>query len=187
MLLSCQEEELMVGNFLGDFVKNRDLPNLREGVLRGVRLHRHIDTYTDNHEAVLAGTRRLRKRHGKYAPVVIDILYDYLLTKHWDKYGPSSLRAFMDNVYAILSAHLDWMPARPADIAPRMIADDWLNRYTHYEGLAITFTYLQRRVSKPQYLEDAVVSLQEEEEALTVEFHRFFPDVMGQVQAFCAC
>ncbi|MEL6968824.1 MAG: ACP phosphodiesterase [Bacteroidota bacterium] len=187
MLLSCEEEELMVGNFLGDFIKNRELPNFTPGIQQGIRLHRHIDTFTDAHPVVRQGTKRLHLRHGKYAGVVVDVLYDYILANNWADLGPGRLQDFADRTYETLISHLPKMPERLHSVVPRMIADNWLVRYGTEDGIAFTFSRLQRRVSKPAALENVLISLEENEKELTKEFRQFFPEIAAAVKAFCAC
>lgn len=187
LLLSCEEEELLVGNFLGDFVKNRDLPMYSAGIVRGVHLHRTIDSFTDTHPEVRKGTARLRVKHGKYAPVVIDVFYDYILSKEWQHYGPKPLRQFTRDMYEVLDRHRKIMPASLSERVQLMIQDDWLMNYGTLEGMAHTFRRLQRRVSQPVFLTGIIDTLQQEQEELTAEFHRFFPDLIQEVQAYCSC
>ena len=47
--LSFGKPAYLVGNFLGDFVKNKDLEQLTPEVVLGVKLHRTIDVFTDTH------------------------------------------------------------------------------------------------------------------------------------------
>ena len=187
LLLSCETEELMIGNFLGDFVKNREVPHFSAGVQQGIRLHRLIDTFTDAHPLVRQGTARMHARHGKYAGVVIDVLYDYVLANNWPEFGPGQLQDFANNAYRVLESHLSLMPERLHQVVPRMIADNWLVRYGTQDGIAFTFSRLRRRVSRPEFLENVLLTLEEQEAQLTSEFRAFFPDIAREVQIFCAC
>lgn len=187
LLLSCEAEELLVGNFLGDFVKNRELSQFSEGVQQGVRLHRLIDSFTDAHPMVRQGTKRMHARHGKYAGVVVDVLYDYVLANNWQEFGPGDLQVFANKSYDTLQKHLPNMPERLHSIVPRMIADNWLVRYGTREGIDFTFSRLRRRVSRPDFLENVLITLDENEKELTKEFRQFFPDIVKEVQYFCAC
>ncbi|RME92174.1 MAG: DUF479 domain-containing protein [Bacteroidetes bacterium] len=184
LLLSYEEEELLIGNFLGDFVRNSELPKLSTGIQRGVQLHRHIDTYTDQHPSVSRGTRLLHVRHRKYAGVVLDIYFDYLLAKHWSRFGSGNLRTFTQDMYAIIGKFLPQFPSRIAKFVPNMIADDWLMKCTAYAGLEETFRRLRKRLSRPEFLDGVVANLQAQEEALEIVFLQFFPDLMQEVRAF---
>ena len=92
--LSFGDPDLVVGNYLGDFVKNRQIPKLPEAVQSGVLLHRAIDSFTDRHHLVKKATKLLHADFSKYAPVVLDIYFDYILSKHWPQFHHQDLRHF---------------------------------------------------------------------------------------------
>lgn len=139
----------------------------------------------DNHPIVRQGTKRLHPRHGKYAGVVMDVLYDYLLVEQWATFGTGTLQQFADTTYSILLRHQSTFPERVQVFLPRMIADNWLVQYGTLAGIAYTFSRLQRRISQPQYLDDALISLTEQKGELSQEFALFFPDVRREVVRFC--
>jgi acyl carrier protein phosphodiesterase len=187
LFLSCEREPLMVGNFLADFVRNRDVLQLPSPIIEGIQLHRRIDTYTDNHPIVRQGVRRLYPYHSKYAPVIIDVYYDYFLSKNWALYQDEPITVFTNQVYEVLLKHIDIMPAFLQGRLERMVDDNWLMTYSHYEGIQNTFRRMKNRVSKPALLRDAVLTMQEQEKALDAEFKTFFPDVMNYVRKECLC
>lgn len=45
-------DEQIVGNIIGDFIKNKNKENLPEGIQQGITLHRAIDAFTDVHPKV---------------------------------------------------------------------------------------------------------------------------------------
>lgn len=166
---------------MGDFINNKQLEALPEKVRQGVHLHRRIDSYTDQHPEVLQGKKRLYAQHGKYAPVLVDIFYDYFLAKSWNLYSIEPLRDFVSKTYLLLEENKHVFPERLQKQLPHMIHDDWLCGYAHYEGLETTFHYLKRRVSKPDLLNGSVNSLKETEELFHLEFNTFFPDLQAEV------
>jgi acyl carrier protein phosphodiesterase len=187
MLLSCDREELMVGNYLADLVRNKGFDGFSPGVREGILLHRRIDAFTDAHPVVRQGTARLRARHGKYAPVVIDIFYDYILSAQWHRYSAEPLPVFAAGVYTVLLKHLPIMPAPLQRRTRLMIEDNWLVNYGTPEGIAGVFHRMKSYVMRPALLDDAGLSLAEEEERLTEEFNRFFPEMVDFVKDFCRC
>jgi acyl carrier protein phosphodiesterase len=185
LFLSCQNEELMIGNFIADFLKNRDVQNYSSGVQDGIRLHRGIDTYTDNHPIVLQGVRRLRANHSKYAPVVIDIYYDYLLANNFSLFSGQSLNEFTAQAYDVLLRNLDLMPGKLGQRLPYWIKDNWLMEYGKEEGLAFTCNRMKSRVSVPDMLNDAPMTLIKDLDIFRAEFITFFPDVQHFVAEQC--
>ena len=73
----------IVGNFMADAVKGRDLSGWSAGLQTGIRMHRRIDSYTDNHPLTLLGRERLRAHCGKYAGVALDLFYDHAIASRW--------------------------------------------------------------------------------------------------------
>lgn len=185
--LSCDDEHLLLGNFLADFLKNKEVLLLPESIQKGIFLHRKIDSFTDQHPLVKQGTRRLQARHRKYSPVIIDIFYDYLLANNWLLYTAESLEDFTQRVYKILRNNLALMPPRLQDRVANMIAHDWLMSYGRKDGLAYTFQRVQERVSKPEQFMKVMDSLDRDMEVLTTEFNAFFPEAIRFVREECFC
>lgn len=184
LFLSCGEEGLLVGNFMGDFVRKSEDSQYDQAIQRGLALHRAIDNFTDSHPLVRASTRLLHARHHKYAPVLLDVFYDFFLTNNWSVFSEQALDNFAKDAYAVLDKHLRMMPPILQHRLPLMIADDWLVRYGTLDGLQFTFSRMQRRVSQPAHFETAIESLQTHFEPLEGGFKQFFPDAIQFVQQF---
>src|SRR5689334_24291046 len=74
--LSGNNPRVMVGNFIGDFVKGRNLlQQFDEEVAFGIELHRSIDQYTDHHPIVKQSKTRLWPTYRHYAAVLVDVFY----------------------------------------------------------------------------------------------------------------
>lgn len=187
LFLSCEQEELLVGNFLADLIKNRALETYSTGVQEGVLLHRKIDQFTDRHPMVSQGVHRLHPFHHKYAAVIVDVFYDYLLAKNWSLYTKENFITFTKRVYAILEKYKSVMPPKIQIRLSNMIDGDWLIGYSQYEGLAFTFDRMQFRLSKPEYLHGVIENLQAHESAFDEEFKAFFPEVIAFVNDECGC
>lgn len=176
--LARHREEWLLGSFLADYLKNAAIRNLPEAVQEGVWLHRRIDTYTDRHPEVLNGVRRLYSAHGKYAPVVVDVFYDYFLSINWGLYSDEPLADFAQGVYAVLRKNAASMPLRLQENLPLMIANDWLQSYRTIGGIAYAFERMKRRASRPEQFDGVIDSLLRDHDKLNEEFKRFFPEVM---------
>lgn len=177
----------MLGNFLADYLRNPQVRALPDPVREGVQLHRQIDSFTDNHEEVRAAVRRLQGQHRKYASVVVDIYFDYLLFQHWDHFAEEAFPVFTGRVYRTLWQNTDLMPSPLPQRLAGMIEGDWLRSYGSREGLAYAYSRLQRRMSRPEHLAGVMDSLDEHHAELQVHFLRFFPDLIRRVERFCAC
>jgi len=182
LFLTYNEEELTVGNYIADFIRNRHLSMFDDRVVQGVMIHRFIDQFTDTHPSVLASTRILHERHGKYAPVVIDVFYDYILTKNWHLFTDIELREFCDTTYSVLNSNSELFPDYLRDITYRMIADDFLIKYGTIDGLNKTFYRIGRRAKFESNFESAVLDLEEHYDAINNGFLEFFPEIVDAVK-----
>lgn len=184
MFLTQGDKELTVGNYVADFIRNRDLVLFSDRVVQGIMLHRHIDHYTDTHPEVLKSTRTLRSRHKKYAPVVIDVFYDYILSKNWDRFSELDMRSFADKIYMHLNEYSEEFPIHLQDITTRMIADDFLLQYGTQAGIEKTFRRIGRRAKFQSNFNTAFEDLVLGYEELNDGFLKFFPDLIKEVRNY---
>lgn len=187
LYLSCDNEDLLIGNFIADFIRNKDVPNFSPEIQKGIVLHRQIDTFTDAHPMVKQGTHRLQKAHHKYSPVIVDVFYDYLLANNWKRYSGESLDDFCKGVYQILERRMLDLPEKLQKRLPTMIEHQWLQAYKTEEGMRYTFKRLAERLSRPEYLENVMDNLLENVDEFTEEFNSFFPEVITYVNENCLC
>lgn len=187
MYLSCSDEDLLMGNFIADYIRNRDLVLYTEEIVKGIKLHRHIDHFTDTHPQVIKSTRVLREHHGKYAPVVIDVCYDYILSKNWERYAGESLREFADRVYHVIDKNNSILPDHLQVVAPKMIANDFLLKYGTESGLRKTFDRISKRAKYPSNWSQAYDDMLLNYEELENGFNIFFPDIIDSIDQYCNC
>lgn len=187
MLLSCKDSNLLVGNFVADFISNSDKKGLNPQILEGINLHKSIDHFTDNHDAVKEAIKLIRPSQGKYAPVTIDILFDYILTQEWNKYSTHHLKEFTVSTYGTLQSNAHHYPVKLQEMLPRMIADDFLLSCATEERLITTFQRVKRRAKFDNNFESGHEAMFDHYDSLNQLFHDFFPDIMLHVQEYCDC
>lgn len=186
-LLSCQNEHKLVGNFMADFLINKEVDALPDYLKEGVELHKAIDAFTDNHPSVKASITLFRPTQGKYSPVTVDILFDYILTQKWNQYSQLSLRDLVDNSYETIQKYIDLYPPKLQEKVPRMIADDFLYACENMERLIRTFGMVAKRAKFDNHFDTAHNDYIMHEEELIAHFDTFFPDLVNHVNNFCDC
>jgi len=135
LYLSGNSKELMIGNFIGDFVKGKNYEKYSNGIIDGIKLHRKIDEFTDSNETVSKSKIRLRPNYHKYAGVIVDMFYDHYLAANWSDYSSVPLNEYAQNAYHIMSDHIGILPDRTKIMLPYMISGNWLERYAEIEGI----------------------------------------------------
>ena len=180
--VSALYADVLLGNFIADSVPGKQLENYPPAVRAGIRLHRAIDTYTDQHPVVRRATQRLRAAgYGKYAGVISDMFLDHFLAHHFPEFSSESLADFTQRVYALLTARQAEMPPRVQHFLPYMTQHNWLLGYAETEGLARALGGLSRRATPGSGMETAVNELQANYAAYEADFREFFPQLQRYV------
>lgn len=187
--LSDPSAEGRLGNLMADLVKGpAALERLPAGVRAGVALHRKVDAYTDCHPSVQAAIRRISPRWGWFSGVILDVFFDYLLIRAWDRFADEPLDRFIASVYGTLRPPPAWLEGEMAVLADRLVAHDRLTSYGTWAGIEDTLFRVSQRVrermpTRALPLEQAVVELAACEDELAGDFGRFFPDLARHAAA----
>lgn len=182
LFLSGDEPLVTVGNFMADAVKGRDLSRYDPEVERGIRLHRAIDSLTDEHPLHRTGRARVREHAGRYAGVVMDLFYDHLLAAHWQQWHPEPLTSYAQRMYRLLHSHEAILPERTRRMLPYMMQGDWLSSYARIEGLGRALEGLSRRAPRGAAMQGAEQVLVEHFERYRTEFEEFLPEIQQKLQ-----
>lgn len=179
--LSGGKKDLIIGNFIADFVKGKTIETYREGIRQGIYLHRKIDAYTDSHPVVFQTKTRLKPHFGRYAPVVADLYYDHYLANLWTDYSEVPLADFSKEIYKTIKEETT-IPEGITKLLPYMEKDDWLFHYQSFWGMEQAFNGMSRRASFASNMENGVVIMKLDYKAYQQDFKLFFPDLNGYVQ-----
>jgi acyl carrier protein phosphodiesterase len=183
LLLTHTNEDWMIGNMIADFISNRDLQDLKPEVREGVMIHRKIDTFTDTHDSVRESIKRLHPIFHKYSPVVVDIYYDYFLSKNWRRYSPLPMEDFSLKIYDTFNSRMEEVPDMMKPRLKSMISHNFLENYATKTGIQFTFNKFQERVKFPVSFEQASDIMMVYEDEFNDEFNTFFPEIKKYINA----
>jgi acyl carrier protein phosphodiesterase len=185
IVLSGDNPKVMVGNFIGDFVKGRNLlEQFEPDIAKGIELHRTIDEFTDSHPIVAQSKNRLRPTYRHYSSVIVDMFYDHLLAKNWTKYHHEPLDLFAERTYQTILAHNDILPEQVKYMMTYMTRGNWLLNYSKLEGIERALTGMARRSRYESKMELAVHDLRKNYAAFTEEFEIFFPELQQHADSW---
>ncbi len=182
--LSDNSDEIMIGNFIADSIRGNHFEHLPYGIIKGIKLHRSIDEYTDQHLVVRQSIHRLQPTFNRYAGIISDIFYDYFLAKNWSTYSNTSLAQFSQKFYLLLEENYALLPLEIQQILPNMIKNNWLINYGNKEGIKRTLEGMNFRIGNKIDLTQAMLILEENENDFASDFAQFFPDLINHVQNF---
>lgn len=186
--LSGDNEDIILGNFLGDYVKGH-LSKLHDSsynkdIILGIALHRQIDAFTDQHPIVKQSMSRIRHRYHKFSGIVIDMFYDHIFAKNFHHFSAIELENFSANFYQILQKREDDLPAALDRMIISMTSRDWLTNYANLEGLKWSLKGISSRLKYESDIENATEILTAQYQEFEDDFFQFFPEIQAHCQKF---
>jgi acyl carrier protein phosphodiesterase len=181
IFLSGIEETVLIGNFIGDYVKGKDYVRYPDSIRKGIVLHRRIDSFTDTHKIVSQSKRYFAPEYHKWAGIVTDILYDHYLILHWDKFCPVSLDEYKEDIFDVLQKYYPVLPERVKYFVPSFIQNDWINTYSTPEGIVNVLYSMSLRTPLPDKSQFAAEVIKKYYIQLDSEFMTFFIDLLKYV------
>jgi acyl carrier protein phosphodiesterase len=180
--LSGDSVDIMIGNFIGDFVKGKKYLGYPENIGKGIILHRKIDSFTDRHQMTKACKEYLKLKYNMYSGIVVDIFYDHFLATNWKLYSSVPLKDFVVQKYTVLSAYEYFFPEEVKMFFPYFLGTNWLYAYSTFDGLGTVLQNMSSRTSLPDFSTYAIKVLKENYDQLGKNFFTFFSDMISYVE-----
>ncbi len=180
--LSGDSDEIILGNFIGDFVKGNKYQQYPEQVAFGIRLHRSIDLFTDQHPNVRKSIDLLKPGYGRYAGIVTDVFFDHFLAANWNEYSTITLRQFSKHAHAVFLSHFRLLPFQVKQFLPFLIQNKRFESYARRESMFQVLEIMSRRTSLPANSEWAMLILNQEYDRFETLFRSFFAEMIEYVE-----
>ena len=172
-------DEQIVGQFLNDFIKNKERFSYPEKIQQGIVLHREIDTFTDIHPTVLAAKKIFSPLVRLYSGAFVDVAFDYFLA---NSLADDVLFNHSQKVFHSLRTYQEFLPVNLILMLEKMEKDNWL--YNYKEDWGIKFS-MQNVLNKAKYLEKKLpvfeIFLNHKPE-LQSFFDVFFPQLAAHIK-----
>jgi acyl carrier protein phosphodiesterase len=175
--LSFHDPEILVGNMISDFVKGKKQYDYPDGIQKGIRLHRMIDLFTDQHSATKTAKELLKPAVGAYAGAFIDVIYDHFLATDPDIHDADTWMQFSATTYQLLEPQIHHFPEKFARMFPYMKTQNWLYNYRFNWGIERSFEGVARRASYLSPENDAFQRFELHYDQLKASYNQFFPEV----------
>lgn len=176
--LSFNRPEILVGNMISDYIKGKKQFDYPLPVQKGIKLHRSIDTYTDNHAATRELKSFFRPHYRLYAGAFADVVYDHFLANDVNEFSSGNdLKQFAAGTYQILEPQHDLFPSAFQIMFPYMKEHNWLYNYRYNWAIEKSFGGLVRRAAYLTEYKKAFEVFTEEYTAMQACYADFFPDL----------
>ena len=184
LLLADPVPDAQAGSILADIMKGEPWEGMSDAFWDSVERHRQVDSFTDAHPVFLASRQRLGSR-GRLHGVVVDLVYDHMLTRNWSAFANQPLRPFLDEFYTAVQARSPDYPEEARCFLRTIVADDRLASYGTLDGLAAALQRIDARFQGPSRSRRTAMSylpaVTENHQDLERDFLGFFPEVLAFV------
>ncbi len=191
--LSFDQPDLIIGNWVADFIQHSEVGSFSKEVQQGIFLHRFIDSFTDQHHLMNQSAARLRPYLGKYARVFVDIFNDHLLASSWEHWSNLPIKDYSRQIYYILELRTADLPVNLREQTNKMISADWLNGYSSKEGMQFVIEKFKQRMRNNAYFQQAKPDLDgaleyffEEKPHFYHDFQAFYEELQASAYKFIA-
>lgn len=172
-------DEQIVGQFLEDYIRNRDRFSYPPKIGEGITLHREIDTFTDAHPEIHEAKKIFSPLVRLYSGAFVDVAFDYFLA---NSLSEADLKRHSLNVYEVLRTHQHIFPERFFRMLDGMERDNWLYHYKDDSGIQFSFRNV---LYKAKYLDKNLAVYEvflSNKKALEKHFNSFFPDLVNHAK-----
>lgn len=182
--LSFHQPALITGNLIADYVKGRQqLALYSPDVQRGIRLHRAIDTFTDQHAVTAAAKSFFRPACGLYSGVFTDLVYDHFLATDTTRFSEDTLYDFSKEVYNVITHQEEALPERFLEMFEYMRQYNWLYNYRGNDGMERAFRGISARAKGLESSPAVIFAIfLEHYDALKACYQAFFPALQTHVE-----
>ena len=176
--LSFHQNEIIVGNFIADSVIGNQYTHLPENIVKGILLHRKIDTFTDSHPLFIQSKRRFVPYFDKYSSILTDIIYDHLLAANFNQYGQSDLDTYSKQIYTVIHSNFQYLPDNGKRFYHYMTQNHVFFNYQYIEGIKTVLEHFSsHRIKNRHQLADSIPILMDNYDLFQAEFSDFFEEI----------
>jgi len=149
--LSFNDPDILVGNMIADLVKGKQIAQFSLPVQNGIRIHRQIDSFTDQHPLIHKASEFFRPSAGKYAGAFLDVAYDHFLALDPVNTPEGGWEYFAEQAYRQIEQYADILPSRFCTMFMYMRNENWFYNYRYNWMIERSFERLKSRAT---YLDD---------------------------------
>jgi acyl carrier protein phosphodiesterase len=183
MLLSGEDDLLLVGNFMGDFVKGPLADRFPLRIRQGVGLHRSIDSYASRDEMFRRSRLRLSPAYGLYRGVLVDLFYDHFLVREWGRWSAEPFESFLARTRSTIEGLRHELPERMQGLLP-VIFEELLPSYGEARGIGSALERMSRRVRRANPLAGGESELLLHHDGLRNDFRLFMPGIRSHAEEY---
>lgn len=168
------------GALLGEYARGTIDTDLPPALQTGIRLHRQIDSFTDQHPRHLGAVQALPSPFRRFGGIIMDMMFDHFLARHWHRYHSWPLHDFIGYSHRMLQPDPYW-PEQLTTLVARIKQYQLLQQYATLPGVTLALTRMDSRFRRPTPLPQCGPLLVAHYHAMEQAFLAFYPELMSFV------
>ncbi len=178
-LFSPADPEIQVGNIMADMIRRDPGMNLAPGIQAGIQLHQRLDRFVDAHEGLKSARGLISDSRRRYAPVLLDVFFDFYLASLWENSNLPPLGTLVDQRCREMERHLETLPLHYPNAIRRMVINRWITYYGDPHHLKTVINGLSRRARPGNPLLGADLEYKGREALFQPVFKQLLVDLMS--------
>ena len=145
---------------------------------RGVRLHRRIDAFSNQHPDIRLSCQRFPAELRRIAPILVDIICDHLLARRWNQFHHEPIESFTATAYQQVADQGEWLSESAWRFLDYARDQDLFAGYHDWSATISAMRSITRRLGKQELdplMDEATPTLLP---GLELDFLRYFPDIL---------
>lgn len=171
-----------VGNFLGDFVKGDPTGLFNTQIVQGIRLHRFVDSYTDQHQIIKSLKPFFPAHQRRFSAITLDMFWDHCLAKHWSDFSECALADFCRQAQLQIeqesSLEKNALPPRFQKVSQLVWQGRWFECYAKIENINVGLQRIAARSPRMAPLAFTGQTLLECYDLFSEAFFELYPEVL---------
>ncbi len=178
----------LLGNLLGDFVKGNPHGQYNAEIVQGIRLHRFVDSYTDQHELVKLVKPLFSREQRRYAPITLDMFWDHCLAKHWQQFHDLTLAHFCRQaelqIQSESAREVNSLPPRFTKVSAMIWQQKWLESYAEIDNICYGLERMALRSERMAPLAFTGETLILHYDSFAEIFFQLYPDILDKTAGY---
>lgn len=181
LALAEQSAQSRYGNLLGDFCHGIELQTLPPAIHAAVLRHRAVDRFTDSAAEISQAKALFSPERRRFAPVIIDVLFDHFLLRHWASLDPRDLSQLCQQIYQQLWQQRADMPPAMAATVSSLVREDWFASYQQLDNIGFALDKIANRIRFQNSFAGSISEIRLHRTELEALFLQFYPRLQNYV------
>jgi acyl carrier protein phosphodiesterase len=141
-----ESAESRLYNLLGDRYKGNSFEQLSAEAQKGIRMHRFIDNFMDQHGAVKALKAKISNSLPKVSGIALDVFFDYLLASEWQRFHRNELDLFLNSFFESIQGPIEKVPIEHTLWIDGLNKNRYIHQYKQFESVVAISEHLHRKL-----------------------------------------